>query len=517
MLLLLSSSLVFKNSILDGDNKAVICFKNDKENIVSYAKISNMDWYITITVDYDTVFHNLKDSLNTVGRRSIYTSIGILLLSMTLVLIISMDILKERKEKHELQELNKSLIDTKKVALDALVVAQNANKHKSIFLSNMSHDIRTPMNAIVGFCALIKHYYDDKDKVLEYSNKIESSSEHLLSLINNVLDMSKIESGKISLNYSNASIYEIVDEIRNFIAPQIKDKDQRLKISFHNIKHEILIIDKLRLNQILLNLLSNAIKYTPKNGVIILDIEEKDFNLDEANYIFKVKDNGIGMSQDFLNKIFDSFTREEDDKVNLIEGSGLGMAITKNIIDLMGGTINVWSQKDKGTIFTVSLSFTIARCNNKLAIPSSSNMSKNLLDSQEKDSIIKGKKVLVAEDNELNIDIIKEVLSILGASFDICINGKEAVDKFLASTACEYDVIFMDVQMPIMNGYKATKAIRNSSHLQAKKIPIIAMTANAFVEDVKEAMDCGMNAHISKPIKINSLLEILNKILNNKV
>lgn len=612
----------FETSVLNGENKALIVKDGSKKIIVSYAKISTLDWYITITANYDVVFHDLNKSVTSVGRRSIFTSIGIIFLSMILVLIISMDIFKERKEKKKLYELNKSLIDTKRVALDVLEAAQNASKYKSIFLSNMSHDIRTPMNAIVGFTSLIEHYYDDKEKVLDYTKKIETSSEHLLNLINNVLDMSKIESGKTTLSYSNESIYEVIDEVNTVIAPQAKKKEQSLNISFHNIVHDELVMDKLRINQIIINILSNSVKYTQKGGKISLDIEEKSADLETANYIITVKDNGIGMSDEYINNLFDSFTREEDDRVNAIEGTGLGMAIVKKIIDLMGGTISVNSHKGQGTTFTVCLPFTIANCSSKLNVFSKNNISKcliinekqmnldnikkmlrdinlnvniisnineysnydfdiliinpvsylSLIEIKEKiekqnkiiviinsdfsegeisslnyidgvidyndsnflfkleqivikrlgsinnknDSFIHGMRFLVAEDNELNIDILKELLSILGASCDICTNGKEAVDRFLSSRPGDYDVIFMDIQMPIMNGYEATKIIRGSEHPMAKKIPIVAMTANAFIEDVKEALDYGMNAHISKPIKINSIIETLKSILENK-
>lgn len=608
----------FESSILKGENKAVIIKEDNKDIIVSYASISSLDWFITITVDYDVVLHDLNESVSSVGSRSIYTSIGIVFLSMILVLIISMDIFKERKEKRKLQELNKSLIDTKKVALDALEEAKSASKYKSIFLSNMSHDIRTPMNAIVGFTSLLEHYYDDKEKVLEYTKKISTSSDHLLNLINNVLDMSKIESGKASLTFSCESIYEIIDEIHTFIAPQVKKKEQNFYINFSNIKHESLIMDKLRINQIILNILSNSVKYTQKGGSISLDVCEKDSDTEVANYVITIKDNGIGMSKEYISKIFESFTREDDSRVNAIQGSGLGMAIAKKIIDLMGGTISVISEKGKGSCFTVYIPFKISggskanrfsknninKCliindsdeslDNVLGylnemdlstkminsaamlddymfdilfiIPTSNEMFDSIIRNNNlsskiviilsdndneyntnvdgvlsigdsnfifkleqivnskleslnsnKNSIIRGKRILVAEDNELNIDILKELLGILGASCVICNNGKEAVNKFLESKPGDYDLIFMDIQMPVMNGYEATKIIRESNHQFAKSIPIIAMTANAFIEDVKDALECGMNAHISKPIKINSIVETLNNILENDV
>lgn len=513
---------------------------------------------------------------------------------------------------------------------EALEIAKSANESKSVFLSNMSHDIRTPMNAIVGFSALMQRDANNPDKVREYTRKIASSSQHLLGLINDVLDMSKIESGKTTLNISEISLAQLVEELMSMMQSQAKAKHQDFKIYVRDICNEEVLGDRLRINQILINIISNALKYTPENGKVEMTVMQlpqraKNFGL----FRFIISDNGIGMSKEYLETIFQPFSRETTKKTLGIQGTGLGMAITKNLVDLMGGTIEVKSELDKGSVFTLDLELRIregeidpefwqkhgltrllvvddeedickgiryamadtgvqieyapgglpavamaqkaqdegngynlmlidwqmpdingietARRIRKIVpsdvpimILSAYDLSeveeegieagidgfmpkpfflsnfRNLVDnlkthhntkeeSEEQDDILSGKRILAAEDIDLNVEILIELLKMAGAECEWAKDGREAVEKFEQSVPGYYDLILMDVQMPVMNGYDATKAIRQSGHSQAETVPIIAMTANAFSEDVKDALDAGMNAHVAKPIDMEQL------------
>lgn len=383
---------------------------------------------------------------------------------------------------------------------DALHTAEAANLAKSQFLANMSHDIRTPMNAIVGFSQLLLRHEKNPDKVKKYAEKIVISSQHLLNLINDVLDMSKIESGKTTLNLSDVNIADIVQEIDNIIRPQAKQKKQTLIISSDNVEYGWIKTDKLRLNQILLNILSNAVKYTPEYGMITFEIRGMNHTGSQfAKYKFKISDNGIGMSDGYIKEIFKPFTREDNNVTDNVQGTGLGMPITKNLIDLMGGTIKVKSKKGEGSTFEVTMEFMISE--KKTNIQSGIGYAANMTQEDIKQSrVLEGKKFLVAEDNVINAEMMREFLKSEGALCDIAKDGMAAVNAFSHSVKGQYDLIFMDVQMPNMDGYEATKAIRQLKHPDAKDIPIVAMTADAFSNDVKAAFDAGMNAHISKPV-----------------
>ena len=394
---------------------------------------------------------------------------------------------------------------------NALNAARSANEAKSNFLSNMSHDIRTPMNAIVGFSVLLENEADNPEKVREYSRKITASSHHLLSLINDVLDMSKIESGKTSLNVDKFSLKEIIEELCIILLPQAKAKNQEFNVRVDGVTPEYLMGDKLRLNQILINLLSNAIKYTPENGRIDFMITELPHAGDQyVKLRFVVRDNGIGMSREFLGRIFAPFSREVSSVTNKIQGTGLGMAITKNLVDLMGGIINVKSKPGNGSSFTVELSF---------ALPDSEENDAGSGENTEKvydASVMKDKLFLIAEDNELNSEILTEMLAAEGVKCDLAVNGAEAVEKFKNSPAGHYDMILMDVQMPVMNGYEATRQIRACDHPDAADIPIAAMTANTFAEDVNAAMESGMNGHLAKPIDMEAVKSLVYKLLTGR-
>lgn len=528
------------------------------------------------------------------------------------------------------------------VTAQAYKEAEQANAAKSTFLSTMSHDLRTPMNAIVGLCTLLQRDSSNAQKVADYASKLTASSRHLLGLINDILDMSKIESGKLALNVREFSLIELIDGVNTIVRPQARAKRQVFDIVFNGINHEMLIADDLRLNQILLNLLSNAVKYTQLGGHIQLNVFENEARSNNiANYTFEIIDNGIGMSPEFIKKIYEPFTREETSEVHHIQGTGLGMTITNNLVKLMGGTIDIESKLKVGTKVSINLAIKIKNdefeeteflkslgISNILLIDDDISVSKSvsqtmneahvstfyaasgkeayevldklkpqgkkidliLLDlklknedgldvartlksdnSQWKDvpiyiltsfdysdievdaidigisgflmkplfisnlkhaietsglqshqkqdskqgnkSVLKGMHVLAAEDNELNSEILVELLGIHGASCKVCKDGQEIVDVMKQAKPNEYDFILMDVQMPIKNGLDATREIRALDSVYARTVPIIAMTANAFTEDIKRSIEAGMNYHISKPIDFDLLENYIQNLV----
>ncbi|MCM1023871.1 MAG: response regulator [Prevotella sp.] len=538
----------------------------------------------------------------------------------------------------QLENSNAMLASAKETAEQAFRIAEEANKAKSSFLSNMSHDIRTPMNAIIGFSSLLARDAENPDKVREYTKKISSSGQHLLGLINDILDISKIEAGKTTLNVSDESIVDLIEGIDGIIRPQMKAKGHTFEVYSRDLRHEHVIMDKLRLNQILLNLLSNAVKYTPDGGCVVLTVQELPNRKTRlARYRFVVEDNGYGMSKEYLKTLFQAFTREEDSVTNKIQGTGLGMAITKNLLDLMGGTIAVESEKGKGTKFTVELDLHISEheidrkfwqnngitrlltvddeevvCQNvqitmegtgvsvdyaldgqtavdmvkqaaadgkpyhivlldwKMPVMDGLETAKHIrgevspdtliiltsydrseieddensdIDAflpkpffltsfrqkvdtilnrsgsktedtadEQGESVLKGMHILVAEDNEINAEILTEMLDIAGATCKVCENGKLIAEEFERSEEGQYQLVLMDVQMPVMNGYEATRTIRGSDHPCSKTIPIVAMTANAFAEDVRDALEAGMNAHVAKPIDMSVLEKVVRTV-----
>ena len=538
---------------------------------------------------------------------------------------------KERETEREIH--NKQLAE-------ALQAAQLASNSKTTFLSNMSHDIRTPMNAVLGFTALLARDAENPDKVKEYTKKITASGQHLLSLINDILDVSKIESGKVVLNLDEFTLNDLVSSVDAIIRPMAKTKNQNFYVEVTGIKHEYLLGDETRINQILINLLSNAVKYTPENGSIwfrIIGLKQRSSQYEHIR--IEVQDNGYGMTPEYLGTIFDAFTRAENSTTNKVQGTGLGMAITKNIVELMGGTIDVTSEVDKGSLFRVDIEFRIPESHaNKqfwksngisriLAVNGDPEICKNiqtlmkgmgvladtafsaeeamriledipmkksynlfLLDYNipdmdciqvaekirdimpdnvpvlfladydtegiekvlriknsgiltkpffvsafkekveemqkvlkdrsipdiEQDNNLEGLHFLAAEDNEINAEILSEILLIEGAECEIVGNGKLAVERFINSTEGEFDAILMDVQMPVMNGYDATRAIRALERKDAAKIPIIAMTANAFAEDEKEAINAGMDVHMAKPIDLELLKKVIKQCIQGK-
>ncbi len=390
---------------------------------------------------------------------------------------------------------------------DALNQALEANNSKSNFLANMSHDIRTPMNAIIGFNNMAMKHFDDKEKVAECLEKISISSAGLLSLINDILDMSKIESGNQHVDANPCDVMEEVKRTELVVRPQTDAKGIEFVVEY-DIKHRKVIADRILVNRVISNLLSNAVKFTETGGKITFRISEKaDIKDGYALYELIVKDTGIGMSEEFIDTIFDTFTRERTSTVSGITGTGLGMAISKNLVDLMGGTISVKSKKGVGSEFKVVLPTQLiledeSKENDEIVLEPYN--IKGLSKSGKESPMI-----LVVEDNELNREIICDILKTEGFSIEEAFNGLEAVQILEASKKGYFDCVLMDVQMPIMDGYEATKTIRASNNEYVNKIPIIAMTANAFDEDKRKALECGMNMHISKPIKVDELLETL--------
>ena len=538
---------------------------------------------------------------------------------------------KFRQEREAERELHNEQLG------QALRAAQAANNSKTTFLSNMSHDIRTPMNAILGFTTLLAKDADNPAKVREYTRKLTASGQHLLSLINDVLDVSKIESGKAVLTIGEFRLNSVISSVDAIIRPAAKDRGQNFDIQVTGIRHEYLVGDETRLNQILINLLSNAVKYTQEGGSIwlrIIGLEQRSGQYEHIR--IEVEDNGYGMTQEYLQVIFDAFTRAENSTTNKVQGTGLGMAITKNIVELMGGTIEVASEVDKGTIFTVDLELRISEQeedsrfwknhgisqilvvdddpdvresiqalmedtgvltdtlqDGEAAVEALQNadcgeksyqmvlldwkmpgidgvetarrirreiaedipillltaydwdeieeeareagidgfLTKPFFVSALKEKILEltvreeehiwntgeesgleGEHFLVAEDNEINAEILEELLSIEGADCEILENGELVVERFANAQPGEFDAILMDVQMPVMNGYEATRRIRALEREDAASIPIVAMTANAFAEDVKEALNAGMNAHVSKPVDMEVLKRTIKEL-----
>ena len=393
---------------------------------------------------------------------------------------------------------------------NALEMAKSANAAKSNFLANISHDIRTPMNAIIGFTTLLERNVELPEKAREYTRKIDYSGRHLLELINDILDMSKIESGQTTLHVAEFDLEELLEETGSIVLSQAGAKRQTFRISKEGKLPKMLLGDRTRLSQILLNLLSNAVKYTQPEGTIFLKVEGTESTIRRHIHLrFVVADNGCGMSENYVKTIFEPFSRENTESNRGNQGTGLGMAITKNIVDLMGGTILVDSTPGKGSTFTVNLE--LLQVPEKKQEESSESEEKDVGVAEER--FMEGLRFLAAEDNVLNAEILEALLNMEGAECKLTVNGKEAVEAFCNSRPGEFDLIFMDIQMPVMDGYEAACRIRSCGHPDASRIPIVAMTANAFEEDVRRAMEAGMNAHIAKPIGVEKLRSTVAKLI----
>ena len=490
----------YSNAILDGT-----------EYFYALKRLENAEWTLIFLVPAEYVATN---TLRLVNFVMVFIVIFTVIAAVCVMLGISFVMRRnqqeairvERENNAKLETVNTELRQAKQVAEQAFEVASYASQSKSDFLANMSHDIRTPMNAITGITSLLEHDAGNEEKVREYAKKIDVSAQHLLGIINDVLDMSKIEAGKTVFKYSDFSILELMQEIQMMFRPQAEGKHQMMVMNHDNIEHEWVNGDKVHMMQIFSNLLSNAVKYTQEGGKIQFLVEEYETKSRAyAKYRFVVSDNGMGMSADFKDTIFDAFTRAESSLTNKIQGTGLGMAITRNLVEAMGGTIDVESELGQGSCFEVFMDLKIAE-DRSVALAAQEETD------EQDDNILQGMRFLCAEDNELNAEILTELLKIEGAECTICENGEEILKAFEQSAPGDYDMILMDVQMPVMNGYEATKAIRRSSHKLAKKIPIIAMTANAFSEDIQHSLAAGMTAHVSKPVEMKVLEKTIRSI-----
>lgn len=505
--ILSENRISYSNAILDG-----------VEYYYSLYQMEDSEWTLLFLVPSSYVAQNTVKLVNLTVQIVLIFAIILVTISAMAVFATMRRLQKEAVEaerrtndklaliNEQLDQKNADLSKAVQVAENAFEVAENANHAKSDFLANMSHDIRTPMNAIIGMTTLIEHDAQLPDKVREYTKKIQCSSQHLLGIINDVLDMSKIESGTTIINVGEFYLPELLEQMDTAFRPQTDAKKQKFEIKIQNLEHKWLLGDSMRLLQILNNLLSNAYKYTPAGGTICIEVQEMEQSSSSyAKLCFKVMDNGIGMSREFLARIYDSFTREECSVTNTIQGTGIGMSIVKSLVDLMGGSIDVESMQGKGTCFELILDFRISE-------KTVTDCSKQKEEKEETDtSQLKGMHFLCAEDNELNAEILKELLHMEGAECVLCPNGRAVVEKFEKSAPGDYDMILMDVQMPVMNGYEATKAIRRGNHPLALTIPIVAMTANAFSEDVQKSLSAGMNAHISKPMDMKKLARVVQK------
>lgn len=385
--------------------------------------------------------------------------------------------------------------------------AKFASKAKSEYLSNMSHDIRTPMNAILGMTEVAAMHIDDKGRVMDALDKIKSSGNHLLGLINSVLDISKIESGKVSLVQTEFNLASCIESLVSLFYVQVKQKNLEFRVDMDGLEHKEVIGDFQRLQQVFINIVGNAVKFTPDGGKLRCFIRELPSEIDGCGqFEFVFEDTGIGMEQEFIAKIFEPFERAPDTGVSIIEGSGLGMSIARKNVRMMGGSIQVKSVLGKGSKFTVRVHLKL----NDTHKTDSQKYVENEATLPEKKTYF-GRKVLLVEDNRVNIEVARELLCATGIEVDVVQNGQEAVEKVRAMPKSTYDLIFMDVQMPVKNGYDATKEIRSTKRADLKEIPILAMTADAFADDVEKAMKAGMNGHIAKPVDIEKLNEALGK------
>ena len=428
-----------------------------------------------------------------------------------IIIVIILVLLRKARKAEAVAKLAAS--DTQKLndKLEiALKKAEDASLAKTRFLNNMSHDIRTPMNAILGYAQLMEDELNEKDlpKASEYLEKLQQSGNLLLSIINNVLDMARIESGRMEIDEN----YGRIEDIRQTLFEIFEDEAEKKNLALHytiNVEHEHILTDVTKVKEILVNILSNAIKYTPAGGSVMVDVDE--LPCDESGYMIartRVSDTGIGMSQDYLTKIFDAFTREQNTTKSKIAGTGLGMSIVKKYVEMLGGTIDVESELGKGSTFTVTLKHRIA--------DESYYVKDHIEESGTGSEILEGRNILLAEDNDLNAEIAEAILERAGLKIERVENGIQCVDRIMEMPAGTYDMILMDIQMPKMNGYKATQAIRHLPDREKACIPIIAMTANAFEEDKREAIAAGMNGHIAKPIQVDNMLSILAEIIRQQ-
>ena len=455
------------------------------------------------TADKVTFSDFVKDNM-----LAFFLAIGFSALSIIVIILV---LLRKARKAEAAAKL--AAIDTQKLneKLEiALKKAEDASLAKTSFLNNMSHDIRTPMNVILGYAQLMENELNGKDipEALEHLEKLQQSGNLLLSIINNVLDMARIESGRMEIDEN----YCRIEDVWKSLFAVFDEKARKKNISLHytmNVEHEHVLTDVTKVKEILVNILSNAIKYTPAGGSVMVYVDE--LPCDESGYMIvriRISDTGIGMSRDYLTKIFEAFTREKNTTKSKIAGTGLGMSIVKNYVDLLGGTIDVESELGKGSTFTVTLKHRIA--------DERYYVKKHIEESGTGNEILEGRNILLAEDNDLNAEIAEAILERAGLRIERVENGIQCVNRILKMPAGTYDMIFMDIQMPQMDGYKVTQTIRNLPDKDKACIPIIAMTANAFAEDKKKTMEAGMNAHLSKPLNVPELMDTIRKFCDGK-
>ena len=449
----------------------------------------------------------IKDNLTAVAAACLTVVLAILVLILSFLYRSKRSEAKAKKAAAQAQELNLKLQLSQKELQTALLQAESANAAKTTFLGNVTHDVRTPMNAIIGIATLMANEPDLSEKSRDYLAKLQASSRHLLNLINEILDMNKIEAGKETLNIEPFSMQEQLTQIDSVVRPQAHAKGLDFTVTRRGILHDRLEGDATRLQQVWLNLLSNAVKYTEPGGHVSFETEELPRTGGYARYKFRIADNGIGMSEEFQKHIYDPFSRAENSVTNKVQGTGLGMSISKSLVEMMGGSISLESQLGKGSCFEVMLEF---RIDPDAAKNSTADASAESADSGENTSLA-GMRFLCAEDNSLNAEILQALLEMKGASCTIYPNGQELVDAFATVRPGDYDVILMDVMMPVMDGLTAARAIRSSSNPLGRTIPIVAMTANAFTEDIQKSRDAGMDAHLSKPVDVNVLEQTVRK------
>ena len=489
----------YSNAVLDGT-----------EYFYALKQMENAQWTLAFLVPAEYVAVNTQKLVNIV----MVIIIVIAMVFSVITVFVGWFLLRQKQQQElqaeketnlrleqyniQLTQVNDELRQAQIVAAEALQSAERASKAKTDFLSNMSHDIRTPMNAIIGITTLMKNELHQPEKLAEHLDKLENSGQLLLGIINDILDMSRIESGKTTLNVEKMNLPQQISQLDSIIRQQAGQRRQSFTVNTL-LQHENVLADPNRLNQVLMNILSNAVKYTPTGGHIRLEVEELPRNEHYARYRFVVQDDGIGMSEEFQKHIFEPFERERTSTVSKVQGTGLGMAITKSVVDLMGGSISVESATGKGTRFEVVLEFPIdAEADHAQQVQA-------LPEETEETSPLCGMKFLCAEDNALNAEILQMLLETRGASCTICSNGQEIVDAFASVKPGDYDMILMDVQMPVMDGLEATRRIRSGENPLGRIIPILAMTANAFLEDMQKSREAGMDEHLSKPVDISAL------------
>jgi signal transduction histidine kinase/CheY-like chemotaxis protein len=501
------SALKEDEFLMGGDIENLISSVNERERFcaefqdagsgenyfVSTVPVSGSDWTVLLFVPTKVLGVRTTEFMKSVVTYFIGFALACIVTFACLIYMI----LKNRNDKKmiEQQMHNNELLE------QSAEEARKANLAKSEFLAHMSHDIRTPINGIIGMTHIAINSLENSKKVEDCLNKISGAANHLLTLVNDVLDMSSIESGKVVISHGPLDIRMLVNNCASIVEGQIATRNLEFRMVAGEFAHPYVLGDELHLRQVFINILGNAVKFTPDGGNIEFRVQEISGTDETVMYRFEFEDNGIGISKEFLGKIFDEFSQEAKDSRSTYQGTGLGMAISRKFVEYMGGSIHVQSEPGKGSCFTVEIPFEI---NTKYQEETVSSQAIHL----------QGIRVLLAEDNELNMEIAMEILAEKGVKVIGAENGQIAVEKFVSSDPGYYDAILMDVMMPVMNGYDAARAIRRCPHPEAGSIPIIAMTANAYREDVEKAIDAGMNAHIAKPIDIERLFLVLEQYCN---